>query len=136
MLKRRAVEALSAAMKRDPFNVGLPRMRAKLYLDLARNTGDHDDYQRAVDDARRALDLYPLHPAGIVSLADVQTAAGEAMKSEKLLREALAHYDRAMQLDNQRLSWETLHRMRVREKDEILAKIRRVRELLGEREDE
>jgi hypothetical protein len=129
---RAAVEALTTAMGRDPFNVGLPRMRAKLYLDLAQSTGDDGDYLAAIDDAHRALELYPLNPAGVVSLADVQTVAGEALKSEKLLREALANYNRAIQLDDQRLSWETLHRMRVGEKDEILAKIRRVRERIGE----
>lgn len=125
---RVAVEALTTAMDRDPFNVGLPQMRANLYLDLARSTGDDADYLAAIDDARRALELYPLNPAGVVSLADTQAVAGEALKSEKLLREALANYNRAIALDNQRLSWESLHRMREGEKDEIRAKIRRLRE--------
>ncbi len=129
---RSAVEALTAAMDRDPFNVGLPQMRAKLYLDLALSTGNEGDYLAAIDDARRALELYPLNPAGVVSLADIQAEAGEAMKSEKVLREALVNYDRAIQLDNQRLQWETHHRMRASEKDEILAKIRLVRERIGE----
>jgi len=129
---RSAVEALTAAIGRDPFNVGLPQMRAKLYLDLAQTTGDDKDYLAAIDDARRALKLYPLNPAGVVSLADFQATAGEALKSEKMLREALSNYDRAIQLDNQRLSWETLHRMRVEDKDEILAKTRRLRERIKE----
>ncbi|MGH8598795.1 MAG: hypothetical protein ACREXT_19280, partial [Gammaproteobacteria bacterium] len=128
---RRAVEALTTAMGRDPFNVQWPRMRSKLYLDLAQSNGNDHDYLSAVDDARRVLDLYPLNPAGVVSLADVEAAAGVALKSQTLLREALTNYDQAIRLDDQRLSWETLHRMREREKDEILAKMRRVRELLG-----
>lgn len=129
---RAAVEALTAAMGRDPFNVGLPQMRANLYLDLAQSTGDDGNYLAAIDDARRVLELYPLNPAGVTSLADIQAVAGEALKSEKLLREALSNYDRAIQLDNQRLSWETLHRMRERDKDEILAKIRLLRERIKE----
>lgn len=129
---RAAVEALTTAMGRDPFNVGLPQMRANLYLDLAQSTGDDGDYLAAIDDARRALELYPLNPAGVVTLADYQSVAGESLKSESLLREALANYNRAIQLDNQRLSWETLRRMRVGEKDEILTKIRRLRERIKE----
>jgi hypothetical protein len=49
-----------------------------------------------------------------------------------MLREALVNYDRAIQLDNRRLSWETLHRMREGDKDEILAKIKRLRERIKE----
>ena len=129
---RAAVEALTTAMYRDRFNVGLPQMRAELYLDLAQSTGDDGDYLAAIDDARSVLELYPLNPAGMVSLADIQAVAGDALKSEKLLREALINYDRAIQLDNQRLSWETLHRMHAGEQDEILAKIRRLRERIKE----
>lgn len=135
IFQRKAFEALTAAMRRDPFNASIPRMRSNLYLNLAQSTGNDDDYLSAVEDARRALELYPLDPAGMVMLADVQAAAGEATKSEVLLREALTDYDQAIQLDDRRLSWETLHRMREREKEEILAKMRRLRELLGEREE-
>jgi len=129
---RAAVEALTTAIRRDPFNVGLPRMRAKLYLDLAQSTGNEGDYLAAIDDARRALELYPLNPAGVASLADFQAAAGEALKSDMLMRQALANYDRAIQLDNQRLWWETLHRMGEGDKAEILSKIRRLRERIKE----
>jgi len=129
---RAAVEALTTAMGRDPFQVGLPQMRSKLYLDLAQSTGDDGDYFAAVDDARRTLELYPLNPSGMVSLADLQAMAGEALKSDMLLREALANYDRAIRLDDRRLSWEKLHRMREVEREEIAAKIQRLRKRIKE----
>jgi tetratricopeptide (TPR) repeat protein len=132
LLQRGAVEALTGAMQRDPFNIQLPRMRSRLYLDLAENTGKEDDYRAAVEDARRALELYPLNPAGIVALADVHAAAGEALGSEKLMREALANYGEAIRLDDRRLPWETFHRLGTKAKDEIRAKIRRVEERLGQ----
>jgi len=132
LLQRRAVEALTTAMQRDPFNIQLPRIRSRLYLDLAESTGAEDDYDAAVEDARRALELYPLNPAGIVALADVQAAAGEALGSEKLMREALANYGEAIRLDDRRLPWETFHRLGTKAKDEIRAKIRRVEERLGQ----
>ncbi len=126
-----AIEALTTAMKRDSFNVQLPRMRAKVNLDLAKITGQEDDYLAAVEDARHALELYPLNPAGIVSLADIQATAGEALVSDRMIREAIANYEQALQLDDQRLSWETLHRMRQLEKNEIAAKIQGLRERLS-----
>ena len=132
LLQRRAVEALTTAMKRDPFNIQLPRMRSRLYLDLAESTRTEDHYRAAVEDARRALELYPLNPAGIVALADVQAAAGEALASEKLMREALANYGEAIRLDDRRLPWETFHRLGTKAKDEIRARIRRVEERLGQ----
>jgi len=125
---REAVEALTTAMDRDPFNAGIPRMRAKLHLDLAQITGADDEYLSAVEDARRALELYPSNPAGVVLFADMQAAASEALASEKLIREAIFNYERALQLDDQRLSWETLHRMRQREKEAIAERIQELRE--------
>ena len=82
--------------------------------------------------SRRALELYPLNPAGIVVLADVQAAAGEALGSAQLMREALANYGEAFRLDDRRLPWETFHRLGTKAKDEIRAKIRRVEERLGQ----
>ncbi len=134
VLKRRAVKAISAAVKRDPLNVQLYRMRSRLYLDLAEGTQTKDAYiyLATIQDARRALELYPLNPAGIVALADVQAAAGEALGSEKLMREALASYGEAIRLDDRRLPWETFHRLGTKARDEIRAKIRRVEERLGQ----
>jgi len=129
---RMAVEALSTAINRDPFGVQLPRMRGQLYLQLAQFTGDHGDYIAAANDARQAIELYPLNPAGVANLGDIQAAAGEAIGSDELIREAIAHYDRALRMDDERLSWETLHRMRPREKEEIAVKIRRLRERIKE----
>jgi len=131
-LQRRAVEALTTAMKRDPFNVQLPRMRSRLYLDLAESTGKEDHYRAAVEDARRMLELYPLNPAGIGALAAVQAAAGEALGYAQLMREALANYGEAIRLDDRRLPWETFHRLGTKARDEIRAKTRRVEERLGQ----
>jgi tetratricopeptide (TPR) repeat protein len=117
-------------MRRDPHSHQLARMRTQVYLALAEQTRDPGDFLKAVRFARNALALYPLSPADWVSLADVQLAAGEALASQTLLRDAVESYSRAIALDDQRLSWETLRRFRPKDIQSIQRKIDHARTLV------
>jgi hypothetical protein len=126
-----AIDALRRTTARDPHSIRIPRISARLRLALAERTHRPEDYVAAVSDATRALALYPANPGDWVALADVQAAAGEATSSNEWLQEAALNYAHALKLDDQRLAWETIRRLRPSEKSAIEAKLARVRELLG-----
>lgn len=130
--RRAAAEALGVAMQRDPSYIRLPRMRARLHLAIATDSGEKADYAAAIEDARRAIALYPTSPADHVALADMQAAAGKALSSRELLQEAAAGYAHALDLEARRPDWEELRRMRPAEITAIEHKLRQVRERLSE----
>ena len=63
-------------------------------------------------------------------MADCQLEAGRATHSAELLREALANYRRALAIDDERLTWEELHRLRPKERQTIHSKIEHTERLL------
>jgi len=128
---RLAAEALAKGADRDPFSAKLPRMQMQLYLQRALSSGRSEDYVAAIDAGLRALQLYPRDPTGLAMLGDVQLVAGEATGSRQLLRDAVASYDRALRLDDQRLVWEELHRLREKDRAAIQSKRQRAEDLLS-----
>jgi len=84
--------------------------------------------------AQGALALYPLDPAGMVSLGDTQLAAGAALGDGELLQSAIESYERALVLDDRRMSWEEFYRFRPDRKLEIRERIERARDLLAKSE--
>ncbi|MDO8632375.1 MAG: O-antigen ligase family protein, partial [Phycisphaerales bacterium] len=85
---RGAIESLRQGIVRDPFNASYQRAEAQLYLSLAETTHERGDYASAIEAEKAALALYPGDPSGLVSLGDTLLAAGEALESDELLREA------------------------------------------------
>jgi tetratricopeptide (TPR) repeat protein len=128
-----AAEALARGADRDPFSAKLPRMQMQLYLQKALTSGDPEDYLAAIDAGRRALELYPRDPNGLAMLGDVQLESGEATRSDQLLRDAIASYERALRLDDRRLAWEELNRLREKDKLAIQSNIQRAEDLLFNR---
>ncbi len=126
-----AVESVEEARKRDPFDVKLPRMLMQLHRAEAEYMHAPEDYLSAVRAAEEALKLYPLDPPGIKSLADCLTEAGTASGSQDLLRQALETYQKAMDVDDSRLEWETIRRFRARELDEIREQMNGIRQRLS-----
>jgi tetratricopeptide (TPR) repeat protein len=125
-----AADSVAQAVGRDPFSVGLRRMQMQLYQAKAQHTNRADDYHDAIAAARSALRLYPNDPNGYVSLAECQLAAGEAMRSDDLLRDAIASYTDALALDDARPEWERIRGFRDRKRQAIEAEIQRARSLL------
>jgi hypothetical protein len=129
---RGAIASLRQGIERDPFNASYQRAEAQLYLSLAETTHERGDYASAIEAEEAALALYPLDPSGLVSLGGTLLATGEALESDELLREAIESYRRALELDNRRLSWETIRRFRPQQIAEINARIDRTQQLLRE----
>jgi hypothetical protein len=127
---RGAIESLRQGIERDRFNASYRRTEAQLFLSLAETADERGDYISAIEAEKAALALYPLDPSGLVSLGDTLLAAGGALESDELLREAIESYRRALELDNRRLSWETIRRFRPQQVAEINARIDRTQQLL------
>jgi tetratricopeptide (TPR) repeat protein len=125
-----AIVSIERAMKRDPYGLKLRRMHVLAYQEKARITGSTNDLIKAVEAARAALALYPLDPKGFITLADCQVDLGETTNAEEVLQQAIANYERALQIDDNRLAWEELRRMRPKDRDAIRAKIEQVQHLL------
>jgi hypothetical protein len=125
-----AADSLEQAVQRDPYSIRLRRIQRRLYTSIAEATGNADDYFTAVEAARRVLDLYPLSPKDLAALAELQLQAGEATNTRELLQNAVANYRRALELDEERLSWEELHRLREKERQAITNGMHRAQRLL------
>jgi hypothetical protein len=128
---RLAIESLERAIERDPFQLGLRRMRVTASGLLAESTGAREDHEAAVGAARDALHIYPQNPEGLILLGDCLAAAGQASRSTAELEEAKRRYRQAIELDDLRLEWETLHRLGARERAGIEEKIRHVERILS-----
>ena len=127
-----AAAEVEAALLRDPFNAGLHRLKRAIFLERAQHDGSHEHYAHALEAAEAALALYPLNPAGLVTLGDTQLVAGEALDSQELLRAAIDSYQKAIELDDSRPRWETIRRFRSRELAGVQEQIARAKHLLRE----
>ncbi len=133
-LRESALDAAAAsverAIKRDRDSLKLRRMQMRVYQEKAKISGSSEDLYRAIDAARVALSLYPLDPKGLVALADCQAEAGRRTDSMELLQQAVANYERALDIDDGRLAWEELRRLRPKDRDAIRDRIDQVQALL------
>ncbi len=129
---RRAIESLREGIKRDPYNASNRHAEARLFLGLARQTHQASDHMAAIEAQRAALSLYPRDPSGLVSLGDTQLFAGEALRSHELIKAAIESYQQALDLDNRRLSWETIRRLRPQQVAEVNARMKHARQLLAD----
>ena len=127
-----AAAEVEAALLRDSFNAGLHRIKRAIFLERAQHDGSQEHYTHALEAAEAALALYPLSPAGLVTLGDTQLVAGEALDSQELLRAAIDSYQKAIELDDSRPRWETIRRFRSRELAGVQEQIARAKHLLRE----
>jgi tetratricopeptide (TPR) repeat protein len=137
-----AVESMSEAVRRDPYSVSHRRDLSRLNLmraQLRRSTGSDatpatgaEQFAAAVSAAKEAVRLYPRDPHGLVDLGDCLLHAGEATRSADWIREAIDSYERALELDDARLTWETIRRFRDHEKAGIAANLDRARRILDD----
>ena len=135
-----AAASLDEAVRRDPFNVAHRRDQARFFLlwayrdrEALATPGSADGaehFAAAIEAAEHALRLYPLDPQGAADLGDYLLTAGRATGSAAWLHRAAQSYERALQLDDARLSWETIRRFRDRERTAIEQNLRRAQEAL------
>ncbi len=102
----RAIRAISQAVSRDPRQIGWYRARANLLEMSWRQTHSMADLIGALGSARHVVMLYPNSPDDHIWLADmlVRTATGD--ESQDAAAEAIANYQRALDLDEDRRAGE------------------------------
>jgi len=84
--------------------------------------------------AEAALALYPQDPQGLAWLAKTEFAAGRELASVEFMQAAMGHFKEALAMDQRRLAWETIRRLRPREVEEIHRKIEDIQRYLSERQ--
>jgi hypothetical protein len=120
---RLGLEALNLAVGRDPFSVGLHRLRTSVLLEFAKRTASPTEVAAAVESAKKVVALYPSDPHGRVMLADTLLQAAKLLKSPEYAQEATMAYRDGLALDDLRPAWETIRRFRDRERNEIQRKV-------------
>ena len=102
----KAIAAMTTAIERAPRTITLWRSRMRMYVARGISGGGRADFERAVADARRVIELYPNRPRSYVDLADVLAMVG----SREATTEAISQLEYARQLDGRRLPTETQRR--------------------------
>jgi tetratricopeptide (TPR) repeat protein len=127
-----AERAIENAIERDPYSLGLRRLKLRILLTQARQSRHPWDFAQAVAAAREALALYPFDPVGLINLGDVLSEAANAESDDpekkiNLLLPALEAWQIALELDNSRPAWEVFHRLTPTEKQAVEARVARAR---------
>jgi O-antigen ligase len=129
----RLVEAARLAAERNPASYAGWRLLAAANLLAFERTGDAAAGRAAADAARRSLERYPESPIVLVTVAEtlqrVSGAEGERSRIP-MLKEALAAYDRALELDAKR-SPDEIRRFTESQRAAILARRDALRASLG-----
>lgn len=123
-------EWMERAIRRDPFHLSLHRKRTHLLRASASEQHSATIADQAVESARKTLSLYPQDPQGWMLLGDCLLVAGKCSKSLDLAREAADALRHALTLDDSRPAWETIRRLRDRERKWILERIDATESLL------
>jgi hypothetical protein len=131
----KAEQAISAAIDRDPYDLGLRRMRWQVLLARARHTKKPADFNDAIAAAKDALALYPLDPDGLVTLGDTLAEAASAIAGtpaarNALLLEAIDAYQQALDLDAARPAWVHFHRLTAQQRAALSDRVTQLRERL------
>jgi hypothetical protein len=111
--------AIAEAIARSPHAFSLRLRQAQLHVLRARVLQDRDELDFAIAAAREAVRLYPLYPHNHVALGDCLRATNECAA----VATALASYQYALDLDDQRPDWEELRRLSTREREDIQSRI-------------
>lgn len=127
-----ALDALALALRRDPHSLKLRRLHMQLLMERADAMKSGELYDEAIAVGRASLELYPQDPEGIIAVAEITLRAGTATGRQDWLRAAIADYDRALALNEQRPDSEELHRLREKDVREALSKISDARRYLEE----
>lgn len=113
--------ALKQAIERDPLQIALYRLRARLYLLIHETSNAESDLREAIASVRQALRLYPHSPDEHLGLAAVLAHAATATGSQEWAKEAREEYARALELDAARPGTDEVRKWGPRKRAEIEA---------------
>jgi len=130
-----ALGSIDQAIARSPANSAYQWRRSMISLSLAELTDDPSDRTRALDSARRALELYPLHPASCVQLGDCLWRCGRVEERSDWVEQAVRNYRDALDLDAQRPDWERIRRFSPARREAIGKSIGEAEAWLAQRSD-
>lgn len=98
-LDNRAIALIDEAIRRDPLQISLYRLKAAMLTVRNEASGEPRDLQRAIAAARRCVALYPESPDYRLLLADTLIRATGGSDAGPMREQALEHYRRALELD-------------------------------------
>jgi hypothetical protein len=114
-----ALALVDRAIQRDPYSIVLRRHERTLCRDLSDATGEVADYRRAADAARQVIRLYPESPDDWALLGDCWLRIGEVAEDPTAWQRAAEAFQRALDLDASRPTWETIRRFSAERRSEI-----------------
>ena len=137
-----AEKAIEETITRDPKNVANVRTQMRFFAQRAKAMGMWDDYRAAIDAAKRVLIGYPQSPPDLAALGDRYREAAQDYVATSItpaarrvhvlgyLKLAEKNYEGALDLDQQRIKWEELHRLSPAETQAIQGKLAIVRKMM------
>jgi len=129
-------ESLLRTAYRKSWNAGLldradvqtRRLEARILLECAHASRSAGSFAEAISSTRRVLYSYPQSPNDWVHLGEVQLEAAETNLIDGQGSMAASSFQRALDLDDQRLPWEEFHRFSEAEREAIRMKIEQARQ--------
>jgi len=125
-----ADKALRGAISRDPYSLKLHRLRTIYFQKKSLITSIKEDYFAAIEAAKESLNLYPQDPLGLVVLADCFIAGGVTLNNHEWVQQATIQYQNALDLDDRRISWETLQRFSQKKVEYIQERLNEAKQFL------
>ncbi len=118
-----ALSAIDRAISRDPKDLSLYHMVARLNELRFRAGGSQADLIAALGAERRALEMYPNSPDEHIALADLLAMAAREFHLPDLAAEATEHYRAALELNDRRPGTDEVRRWPASRRQEIKDRI-------------
>jgi len=118
-----AVQALDAAIRRDPHNIALHQKRAMLLEMRYQKSGLQVDLLGAMGAARQCVLLYPASPDRHLDLADLLNRTAKELDTPGLLVDAIEHYRRAIALNDARPGTDEVRRWSADYRQQVLERL-------------
>ncbi|MCK6455122.1 MAG: O-antigen ligase family protein [Phycisphaerae bacterium] len=122
-----ALQLLALLRERDPQNLSVPRQSAAVYRIRFEIARDADDLERACSAVREWIAGYPTWPAAHLTLGRFLEELNAVRPSPRLVAEAIASYERGLELDRLRVYVSAPNRLsteRIRDAEAAIARLR------------
>ena len=132
---RAALASIDDAIARSPANHVFHWRRSGISLSLAKLTNESGDRARALESARRAIELYPSRPTSHARLGDCLWRCGLAEERRDWVEQAVLSYHHALDLDDRRPAWERIRRFSPTAREALGKAVGEAQAWLGQRLD-
>ena len=121
------LRSTNEAIARAPKKFALWQRKAQFHNLIAQLSGKTAEHNNAIDAMNQAIKLYPARPRSYVTLGDLYFATDVCSG----IKNAIQHWNYALELDDSRPAWERFHRLNKQERSEIQLRIDNATSLLN-----